>query len=167
LIDSIPIYGPGRIPELLEAFAVRRVLLAIPSASRRVRRRIVDLLEAYPVHVQTIPNMDEMVSGRLSINDLRDIDIGDLLGRESVPAVAELLAGSIRDRVVMISGAGGSIGSELCRKALLQGPKTLVLYERNEFGLYSIERELQALARSRGIPPASWRFLDLSPIAAG
>jgi FlaA1/EpsC-like NDP-sugar epimerase len=152
LIDSIPIYGPERIPELLEAFAVRRVLLAVPSASRRVRRRIVDLLEAYPVHVQTIPNMDEMVSGGLSINDLRDIDIGDLLGREPVPAVAELLAGSIRDRVVMISGAGGSIGSELCRKALLQFPKTLVLFERNEFGLYTIERELQALVRGRGIP---------------
>jgi FlaA1/EpsC-like NDP-sugar epimerase len=152
LIDSIPIYGPDRIPELLEAFAVRRVLLAIPSASRRVRRRIVDLLEAYPVHVLTIPNMDEMVSGGLSINDLRDIDIGDLLGRESVPAVTELLAGSIRDRVVMISGAGGSIGSELCRKVLLQCPKTLVLFERNEFGLYTIERELQDLVRGRGIP---------------
>jgi FlaA1/EpsC-like NDP-sugar epimerase len=152
LIDSIPIYGPERIPELLEAFAVRRVLLAVPSASRRVRRRIVDLLEAYPVHVQTIPNMDEMVSGGLSINDLRDIDIGDLLGREPVPAVVELLAGSIRDRVVMISGAGGSIGSELCRKVLLQLPKTLVLFERNEFGLYTIERELQALVRGRGIP---------------
>jgi len=151
LIDSIPIYGPDRIPELLEAFAVRRVLLAIPSANRRVRRRIVDLLEAYPVHVQTIPNMDEMASGGLSINDLRDIDIGDLLGREPVPAVAELLAGSIRDRVVMISGAGGSIGSELCRKALLQFPKTLILFERNEFGLYTIERELLALGRSRGI----------------
>jgi FlaA1/EpsC-like NDP-sugar epimerase len=154
VIDGIEIHGPEALPQLLKLFPVRRVLLAVPSASRAARRRILDLLTRYPVYVQTIPSMDEMVAGGARANQLRDIDIGDLLGRDPVPPVPGLMAGSIRDRAVMISGAGGSIGAELCRKVLLQAPSTLVLFERNEFALYTIERELRQLVERQGIPTA-------------
>ena len=154
VIDGIEIHGPEALPQLLELFPVRRVLLAIPSASRATRRRILDLLTRYPVYVQTIPSMDEMVAGGARANQLRDIDIGDLLGRDPVPPVPGLMAGSIRDRAVMVSGAGGSIGAELCRKVLLQAPSTLVLFERNEFALYAIERELRQLVERQGLATA-------------
>ncbi len=154
VIDGIPIHAPRQIPDLTETFAATRVLLAIPSASRTTRRRILDLLEHHPVHVQTIPAMDELVGGKARINQLRDIDIGDLLGRDPVPPVPELLARDIRERSVFVSGAGGSIGSELCRKILVQEPESLVLYERNEYALYKIEAELSALREGRGIATA-------------
>jgi len=154
VIDGIPIHAPRQIPDLLETFAATRVLLAIPSASRTTRRRILDLLERHPVHVQTIPAMDELVDGKARINQLRDIDVGDLLGRDPVPPVPELLARDIAERSVLVSGAGGSIGSELCRKILVQEPKVLVLYERNEYALYTIEAELLALKKARGIATA-------------
>jgi len=154
VIDGIEIHRPEALPHLLELFPVRRVLLAVPSASRAIRRRILDLLTRYPVYVQTIPSMDELVSGAARANQLRDIDIGDLLGRDPVPPVPGLMAGSIRDRAVMITGAGGSIGAELCRKVLLQAPSTLVLFERNEYALYTIEHELRQLVERRGLVTA-------------
>lgn len=151
VIDGIPVHAPHHLPELLETFSARRVLLAIPSASRATRRRILEFLERYPVYVQTIPSMDELVDGSVQPSQVRDIDIGDLLGRDPVPPVPELMARNIRDRSVMISGAGGSIGAELSRKALRQHPSTLVLYERNEYALYAIDHQLRAVIERKGI----------------
>lgn len=151
LIDGIEIHDPGRIPELLALFPVRRILLAIPSASRGARRRILSQLEAYPVHVQTVPNTEELLTGSASLAQLRDVDIGDLLGRDPVPPIPELMARSLRGRVIMVSGAGGSIGSALCRVAVLEGVKTLVLYDHHEYALYAIGRELRTLVERKGL----------------
>ena len=151
MIDGIPVHAPHQLPDLLEIFSVRRVLLAIPSATRATRRRILDFLERYPVYVQTIPAMEELVRGTARLSQVRDIDIGDLLGRDPVPPAPDLMARNIRDRSVFVSGAGGSIGSELCRKALRQHPGTMVLFERNEYALYAIEHELRALMEKNGI----------------
>jgi len=158
LIDGVEIYDPARIPDLLELFPVRRILLAIPSASRGARRRILSLLEAYPVHVQTVPNTEEILTGAASVTQLRDVDIGDLLGRDPVPPIPELMSRSLRDRVIMVSGAGGSIGAALCRVAVTEGVRTLVLYDHHEYALYAIERELRALAERRG------RSCELIPV---
>jgi FlaA1/EpsC-like NDP-sugar epimerase len=149
LIDGIEIHDPARISELLELFPVRRILLAIPSASRGARRRILYQLEAYPVHVQTVPDTEELLTGSASLAQLRDVDIGDLLGRDPVPPSPELMARSLRGRVIMVSGAGGSIGSALSRVAVLEGVKTLVLYDHHEYALYAIERELRTLVARR------------------
>ena len=151
LIDGIEIHDPARIPELLDLFPVNRILLAIPSASRGDRRRILTQLEAYPVHVQTVPNTEELLTGSASLAQLRDIDIGDLLSRDPVPPIPELMSRSLRGRVIMVSGAGGSIGSALCRVAVAEGVRTLVLYDHHEFALYAIERELRSFAERRGL----------------
>ena len=151
LIDGIEIHDPARLPELLELFPVRRILLAIPSASRGARRRVLSQLEAYPVHVQTVPNTEELLTGSASLAQLRDVDIGDLLGRDPVPPIPELMARSLRGRVIMVSGAGGSIGSALCRVAVLEGVKTLVLYDHHEYALYAIDRELRTLVERKGL----------------
>ena len=151
LIDGIEIYDPARIPELLELFPVRRILLAMPSATRGARRRILTQLEAYPVHVQTVPNTEELLTGSASLAQLRDVDIGDLLSRDPVPPIQDLMSRSLRGRVIMVSGAGGSIGSALCRVAVAEGVRTLVLYDHHEFALYAIERELRSVAESRGL----------------
>jgi len=151
LIDGIEIYDPARIPDLLELFPVRRILLAIPSASRGARRRILTQLEAYPVHVQTVPNTEELLTGSASLAQVRDVDIGDLLSRDPVPPIPDLMSRSLRGRSIMVSGAGGSIGSALCRVAVAEGVRTLVLYDHHEFALYEIERELRDVAESRGL----------------
>jgi len=151
VISGVSVYGPEDIPALLRQFPITQLLLAIPSASRADRRRILDLLEPYPLRVQTVPSMEEIVSGQAELTQLRDLDIGDLLGRDPVPPDARLMSLSIRDKVVMVTGAGGSIGSELCRKALQQEPAALVLYEISEYALYAIEQELQQLAAKKGL----------------
>ncbi len=141
-IDDIPVCGPASLETLVEQCGVRRVLLAVPSASRTDRRRILEWLEPYPLHVQSVPSLEAVVSGQASLDQLEDLDIADLLGRDPVPPNETLLARSIRGRVVMVTGAGGSIGSELCRRILSLEPAALVLFERNEFALYRIEQEL-------------------------
>ena len=151
VINGIPTYAPDELPQLVKQFHVSRVLLAIPSASREARRRILTQLEAYPVHVQTVPPLSDIVEHRARLEEIRDVDIGDLLGRDPVPAVPELLSGNIRDRVVLVSGAGGSIGSELCRTVLKQRPAKLILFEQNEYALYQIEHELIGLAAPEGL----------------
>ncbi|WP_026289356.1 nucleoside-diphosphate sugar epimerase/dehydratase [Thioalkalivibrio sp. ALMg11] len=142
-IDGIPVHRPERLERLVSRFRVRRMLLAIPSATRQERRRILEQLEPLPVYVQTVPSMEAVVSGHASLEQLEDVDIADLLGRDPVPPDPELLTCSVRGRVVMVTGAGGSIGSELCRRIIRLEPAALILFERNEFALYSIERELQ------------------------
>lgn len=150
-VNGIPVYGPDSMNRLVRREGIHHVLLAIPSASRARRRHIVQSLEEYPVHVRTIPGMTDIVSGTARLQDIREVDIEDLLGRDSVAPDPTLVERCIRDRVVMVTGAGGSIGSELCRQILLTRPRALLLFEQSEFALYAVAQELKALAAARGI----------------
>jgi FlaA1/EpsC-like NDP-sugar epimerase len=143
VIDGIPVYALTKLPWLIGKKGVSRVLLAIPNASRRRRAEVIRRLEGAGVLVQTIPNLAEIATGAARVDDLREIDVADLLGRDSVPPNPQLLGACILGKNVMVTGAGGSIGSELCRQILRQRPRRLVLFEMSELALYSIERELQ------------------------
>lgn len=142
-IASIRVYAREELDKLIQNYGVSEVFLAIPSMSASRRKAILEWLEPYPVKVSTLPAMDEIVTGKVSFSDIREVAIEDLLGRDSVPAQPGLLSRCITHKTVMITGAGGSIGSELCRKVLRQRPKTLVLYEMSELALYYLEQELQ------------------------
>jgi FlaA1/EpsC-like NDP-sugar epimerase len=133
---------------LIATYGITDVLLALPSASRARRKRIVDSLQRFPVHVRTLPAMREIVDERVSISDLREVDIEDLLGRNPVAPDPELLDRTIAGKVVMVTGAGGSIGSELCRQIIQHKPAHLILAEQSEYALYAIGRELDGLVDS-------------------
>jgi len=145
-VGGLRVYAPDQIPKLMEATGAQMVLLAIPSLGRARRRAIVDDLEGLKVEIQTIPGLADIISGKALISELRAVTPEDLLGRDPVAPNPELLGKTITGRVVMVSGAGGSIGSELCRQILNQGPEALVLLDISEFALYSIEAELSAMA---------------------
>jgi FlaA1/EpsC-like NDP-sugar epimerase len=147
-INGIKVYAPSELPSLVVEMQIGRVLLAMPAASRRRRREILEKLEPLGVHVQSLPDLSEIISGKARIDELREVDAGDLLGRDPVPPDPALFERSIRGRCVMVTGAGGSIGSELCRQILNCAPQRLVLFEMSEIALYQIERELSEKARS-------------------
>jgi FlaA1/EpsC-like NDP-sugar epimerase len=149
LMNGVPVIRPEDLAEFVRRYRVERVLLAVPSASRRRKAEILRRLEALNVHVQSVPDLHDVVSGRARVDELREIEVADLLGRDPIPPHRELLDASIRGKSVMVSGAGGSIGSELCRQIILLAPKRLVLFELSEIALYNIERELQDLVESR------------------
>lgn len=142
---GIPVVAPEQVPEAIKKYHVERILLALPSAPRTVRKKILDSLEPLNVKVQSVPGMADMVNGDLAIDALQDVRVEDLLGRDPVAPNPDLMAQHIRGKMVMVTGAGGSIGSELCRQILRQEPAGLVLYELSEYGLYQIEQELQTL----------------------
>ena len=142
MIDGISIFSPSELQNLVRSHGISRVLLAVPTASRRRRAEIIRQIEGQGVLVQTIPNLAEIASGHAQVDELREIDVSDLLGRDPVPPNLSLLDACIRDKNVMVTGAGGSIGAELCRQILRLGPKRLVLFENSELALYNIEREL-------------------------
>lgn len=158
VIAGLKVYKSKDIDKLIEDTGATEVLLAIPSASRARRREILNALEAYPVHVRTIPGFMDLASGRVSVSDLQEVDIIDLLGRDPVPAQQALFERCIRGQVVMVTGAGGSIGSELCRQILTSQPAALVLFEHSEFNLYSIQGELEKQIQKDG------RVVRLIPI---
>ena len=141
-VEGVRVYSPERIPELVKKTGTRVILLAIPSIARARRQEIVKSLESMRLEVKTTPRMSDIISGKAKISELRAVSAEDLLGRDPVKPVPELLCKTITGRVVMVSGAGGSIGSELCRQILTQNPSVLVLYDVSEFALYSIEAEL-------------------------
>jgi FlaA1/EpsC-like NDP-sugar epimerase len=145
-INGIRVYGPESLPELVRHRRIDRILLAMPSASRRRRREILAQLEPLSVHVQSLPNLTDLISGKAQINELCDVDVGDLLGRDPVPPKPKLFGSCIRGKCVLVTGAGGSIGAELCRQIIRLGPSRLVLFEMSELALYGIERELEELA---------------------
>ena len=145
LIDGVPITSPERLQDLVRERDVSRVMLAIPSASRRRRAEIIRRVEGLGVRVQTVPDLNDLVTGRARVEDIRDVDASDLLGRDAVPPNERLFEACIRGKVVMVTGAGGSIGSELCRQIVRLGPRRLVLFEMSELALYQIDRELRAL----------------------
>lgn len=151
VIAGLKVYKPSDVQLMIEQTDAREVLLAIPSVSRQRRREILVSLESYPVHVRTVPGFMDLASGRVSVSDLQEVDIADLLGRDVVPPRTELFEHCIRGQVVMVTGAGGSIGSELCRQVLRSTPEALILFEHSEFNLYSIHAELEQRIRSLGL----------------
>lgn len=144
-LDTVPVFAPADLPDVLEKQGVNDVLLAIPSLSRQRRLEIVDLLRPFPVHVRTLPGLADLSSGRFSLSDLQELDIEDLLGRDSVAPDASLMNRHVRGKVVMVTGAGGSIGQELCRQIVQCAPERLLLVELNEYSLYQVLQDLQAL----------------------
>lgn len=146
-ISGLSVFAPDDIRRLVRETGAQVVLLAIPSMSRSRRREIVSQLEELNVEIKTIPGMSDIISGKAKISELRTVSAEDLLGRDPVPPDPDLLGRNITDRVVMVTGAGGSIGSELCRQILSQEPIALLLYEVSEFALYTIEAELVETAQ--------------------
>lgn len=144
-VKGVSVHSPKRLAELIEDLEATRVLLAMPSASRLRRRQVLERLSEHPVHVQTIPSFGDIVTGKARVDDIEDVDVKDLLGRDIVPPNQRLLRGSISGKTVLVTGAGGSIGSELCRQILKLAPKQLVLLEISETALYRVNRELQDL----------------------
>ncbi|WP_039860628.1 nucleoside-diphosphate sugar epimerase/dehydratase [Photobacterium sp. SKA34] len=151
VIQGLNVYHPSKLARVVNKGDVKQILLAIPSASRSQRRAIVESLVNLPVEVLSIPNLDSIIHDNVSLDQLRDVAIEDLLGRESVKPREDLMSANITDQVVMVTGAGGSIGSELCRQIVKCKPKTLLLFELSEFGLYSIDKELSEYISKRGL----------------
>jgi len=150
VIAGLQVYKPTRIGQLIDETGVSEVLLAIPSASRARRREILAELEGYPIHVRSVPGFMDLASGRVKVEDIQEVDIADLLGRDAVAPNIDLLESCIRDKVVLVTGAGGSIGSELSRQILDQAPSVLILLDHHEYGLYQIHAELQRLSQQSG-----------------
>jgi FlaA1/EpsC-like NDP-sugar epimerase len=145
-VNGLSVYAPEDLPQLVVTRKIDRVLLAMPSASHRRRREVLAGLEPLSVHVQSLPDLADIISGKARIDELREVDVCDLLGRDPVPPNPQLFASCISRKNVMVTGAGGSIGSELCRQILRVAPTRLVLFEMSELALYNIERELQEIA---------------------
>jgi FlaA1/EpsC-like NDP-sugar epimerase len=148
-LDGVPVHHSSRLGKLIRDDRVQTVLLALPRITRKRRSQIVDHLRGFHVRVQTLPNIQELVEGKISISDLREIQIEDLLGRDAVTPNTLLLGRTIVGKTVIVTGAGGSIGSELCRQILLSGVRRLVLFEVSEHSLYQIERELTELREAK------------------
>ncbi|MCH4293896.1 polysaccharide biosynthesis protein [Shewanella sp. 3B26] len=151
VIQGLHVHSPSIIRKLIKQKQATRVLLAMPSASRARRQQILQTLEPLSVKVMTLPAMADLVSGNKLFSDVKEVEIEDLLGRDSVAPRTDLMQANITGKVVMVTGAGGSIGSELCRQIIRLSPSKLVLFELSEFGLYSIERELQAIKHELGL----------------
>ncbi|WP_445397458.1 polysaccharide biosynthesis protein [Zobellella sp. An-6] len=152
MLQGLTVYPPSDIAWLMERHNAEKLLLAMPSISRQRRRDIVERLEELPLEILTIPGMADLVSGQAKVNELHEVSIEDLLGRDPVEPFPELIAANIKGKVVMVTGAGGSIGSELCRQIVQQQPATLVLFELSEYALYQIDQELNGLCREGGYP---------------
>ncbi|WP_327207909.1 nucleoside-diphosphate sugar epimerase/dehydratase [Rhizobium johnstonii] len=146
VMGGLPIYDPSDLPVLAESLGVHNVLLALPSASRQRRNEILEHIRKARVNVRTLPDLTALAQGRIAVSDIRELEIEDLLGREAVAPRQELLDKSMRNKVVMVTGAGGSIGGELCRQILRNEPSSLILLDQNEFALYNIHAELRKLA---------------------
>ncbi|HEX5460822.1 MAG TPA: nucleoside-diphosphate sugar epimerase/dehydratase [Steroidobacteraceae bacterium] len=157
-INGVTVYPPADLPTLVITRRIDRVLIAMPSVSHRRRREVLADLEGLGVHVQSLPDLGDIISGKARIDEVRDVDAADLLGRDPVPPNPELFERCIRGKSVLVTGAGGSIGSELCRQIVRIGPKCLVLCERSELALYTLDRELREIIESEQLT------LDLVPL---
>ena len=160
IINGTPIFGAEQIPNLVSRHKVTDIFLAMLNATRERRNQIIRSLENLPVHVRSLPSMSDLTSSKVTVQDFRELDIEDLLGREPVPPNAELLARNLAGQVVLVSGAGGSIGSELTRQIILQKPSQLLLLDHNEFELYTIHQELLELCAHNALQ------VELIPVLA-
>lgn len=152
IISGLHVYKPKHIQRMIDVTGAQEVLLAIPSSNRGRRREILTFLEGFPLHVRSVPGFMDLASGRVKVDDIQEVDIADLLGRDSVPAQGELLEHCIKSQSVLVTGAGGSIGSELCRQILALRPTTLLLLDHSEFNLYSILSELEQRITRESLP---------------
>lgn len=143
LLNGLPVHSPEGLERLVETQDITHVLLAIPNMPRSRRNEILTRLRGRRVAVRTLPSMTDLARGRISVSDLQDLDIDDLLGRETMSPDPDLLARNVTGKVVLVTGAGGSIGSEICRQIMSIGPVKLLLVEHNEFALYKIHQELE------------------------
>jgi len=146
-INGLDIIDPADVGDAVESMGVTDILLAVPSLGRTRRNEIIARLRELPVHVRTLPGMSDLAAGRVTIRDFQELDVEDLLGRAPVPPDQALLARNLADKCVLVTGAGGSIGSELCRQIVFEKPRRILLVEHSEFGLYTIHSELEALCR--------------------
>jgi FlaA1/EpsC-like NDP-sugar epimerase len=151
VINGLEVHPPATLSMFISETGVSRVLLALPSVSRRRRLEIINQLEQLPVHVQTMPDTGDLVAGNARVDDIREVDITDLLGRDAVPPIPKLLDASIRGKSVMVTGAGGSIGSELCVQIARLQPKRLVLLDLSEAALYTVDQTLHDLVQRNSL----------------
>ncbi|WP_222912094.1 polysaccharide biosynthesis protein [Pseudomonas sp. DNDY-54] len=151
-IAGLGVYSPKHIQQMIDKTGCNEILMAIPSASRARRREVLETLEHYPLHVRSVPGFMDLASGRVKVEDIQEVDIADLLGRDAVPPQQALFEKCILGKVVMVTGAGGSIGSELCRQILSNKPRALLLFEHSEFNLYSIHIELERMIERASLP---------------
>ncbi|MGK0372962.1 MAG: FlaA1/EpsC-like NDP-sugar epimerase, partial [Glaciecola sp.] len=151
ILNGLSVYSPDVITEVVSKYGAKRVLLALGHAPRSKRSLIIRQLEPLPVVIQTIPQINDVVSGKARIEEIRDVEIEDLLGRDEVSADKELLSDCITGKAIMVTGAGGSIGSELCRQIIRLKPSKIVLFELSEFALYQIEQEINLYVTKRGL----------------
>jgi FlaA1/EpsC-like NDP-sugar epimerase len=147
-----PVYAASDVPDLVAEHDVTDILLALPNVGRARRNAIIQALQPLPVHIRTLPGWADLASGRVSVQDFHELDIEDLLGRDPVPPDMALAGQHVCGKVVLVTGAGGSIGGELCRQIVLLQPRQLLLLDHNEFGLYTIHQELLALCEARQLP---------------
>lgn len=150
-ISGIPVHHPDELGYLINRHGLKHLLLAMPSTPRRQRQSIIQRLEHFPVHVQTVPDITDLMAGRAHVAEVKDVDALDLLGRDPVPPDEALMAACIRGKTVMVTGAGGSIGSELCRQIIRLAPHRLLLLDISEAALYQVEQELAGLAVAEGL----------------
>lgn len=150
-INGLHVFSPRDVPDVVARLGVTDILLALPSSSRERRNRIIESLRSVPVHVRTLPGLADLATGRVTVRDFKELDVEDLMGRDSVRPDEDLLEGDLVGKTVLVTGAGGSIGSELCRQIVLMHPRQLLLLDHNEFGLYSIHHELQTLCAVKSL----------------
>jgi FlaA1/EpsC-like NDP-sugar epimerase len=130
-VNGVRVYGHGEVLEIVRQLAITDILLAVPSLARSRRNQIIEDLRLLPVHIRTLPGLADLASGKVTVQDFKELDIEDLLGRDAVSPDTQLLARNLAGKVVLVSGAGGSIGSELCRQIVLERPQLLVLLDHN------------------------------------
>lgn len=148
IVDGIYVYPPRALTQLLQDTEARLVMVAIDSTAARDRRRIIEFLQPFGLKVQLIPDMVDLTTGRRSLANTRDVEVEDLLGRDAVDPLPHLLRHSVEGRAVLVTGAGGSIGGELCRQILQLAPRRLVILDQSEYGLFQIRRELERLSEA-------------------
>ncbi|MEH6789277.1 polysaccharide biosynthesis protein [Parasphingorhabdus sp.] len=158
-LDGDKVFWSGHLPNLIKKRQITDILLALPRINRRKRRAIVEQVREFKVHVQTLPNMQEIISGKISFSDIRELEIEDLLGREPVLPNELLFGKTIVGKTVLVTGAGGSIGSELCRQIANSGARRLIMFDLSEFALYEIEKELK-----KGLASHGATTLELIPV---
>ncbi len=154
ILRGVPIWPSENLQNLITRMNVKEVLLALPSSSRQRRHEILEEIRSVRVNVRTVPDLNDIAQGKVTVSDLKELDLEDLLGRHAIKPRPDLMDKTIRDKVVMVTGAGGSIGSELCRQIAAHKPRCLVLVEQSEFALYEIHRELEK------------EHIELSPVLA-
>ena len=159
-INGVNIMGRDEVADAIDRMGVTDILLAMPGLDRKRRNQIITQLRGFPVHVRTLPGMVDLASGKVALQDFQELDVEDLLGRASVPPDPALLARNLAGKTVLVTGAGGSIGGELCRQIVLEMPKKLVLVDHNEFGLYTIHREVLSLCTEHAL------VLEVHPLLA-